>query len=978
MLTPSLLQLLLMLLLARSAEPAVLQLPLDSQHVSWSLAPANRSYSIPARVPGCAHLDLLAAGLIGEPNDGYNSALQRWIASENFTFTATFVPPVELLASSSLVLLLEGVDTAASASLNGLALPLALSNMHRTYAVALPPGSLRAGENNTLAVAFTGPVPASLAAQRACESAHGPPCGFANCTCPAPWPGPAPNPLLINAYLRKEQQSFSWDFAPATGTQGLRAAPLLLGFGCAALREGAVVSMDLEPGDWVVNVTARLEGGGSACNGTLTAAIEGLPGASAAAAVAVPAGARGLHASVQLRLPSTGASAPRLWWPRGYGEPALYTLSLAFTASASGEVSAAAPLRVGFRTIALDQAPAPNAGNHFRLVVNGLLIHARGSNWVPHNSLPGRPAAAAQLAAHFAAAAFAHMNILRVWGGGVYASAAFMDAADAAGVIVFHDAMLGDQFYNTQQSFLASVGAEVEDSLFRLGSHASLGVLCGSNEMASGYSDAHHEPASAIPFYSALYFATVLANFSALLPFTPRVSSTPSNGNETAEAPWSASAEIVTRGDVHYYNLDGDCLNVSAYPRARWVTEHGWESFPSFFTLAPTLGGPEDYGFNSSMVASRQQHPPGQAQITAQVERNWGWPARAAGAQALQQRTARYRRLAGQAAGAGAAPRPRPAAAAPLLRLLTGAAPAPAVANATAFRDELHMTQVAAGVCLRTALERWRSFADDYSAEGGGTAGILYWQMAEPWAGPSWSTLELGGRYKVGHYLAARAFAPVLVAGALLGPEPGGGGGGAQLAIDLSLTTYDPALLPAAGSAGALTLTALAWAGGELGSMRLPGLALPPPHSTRRLATLPLAAVLQATGCPAPAACVLLLSVAEEPGGRALADNHVLLTPPRAFAAGLPDPGLRVTGIVPTARSGSSGSSFNVTVEASTVPVPLVWLETPLAGAWEDNAFLLTAGARVLRFDAEGGGVTPSELAATLAISSLWDIYGKL
>jgi beta-mannosidase len=350
------------------------------------------------------------------------------------------------------VLLLEGVDTAAAASLNGQPLPVALDNMHRTFAVALPAGSLLPGVNNTLAFDFVGPVPASLAAQRACEGAHGPPCNFANCTCPAPWPGPAPAPLLINAYLRKEQQDFSWDFAPATGTSGLRAAPLVLGFACAALREGAVVSMALEgaPGarEWVVNVTARLEGGSAACAGTLSAAIEGLPGASASAAIAVPAGARGLQASVQLRVPSTEAS-PRLWWPRGYGEPALYSLSVAFNSS-SGEISRQAPLSVGFRTIVLDQSPAPNAGNHFRLLVNGLLVHSRGANWVPHNSLPGRPAADAELAAHLAAAAFAHMNILRVWGGGVYASAAFMDAADAAGIVVFHDAMLGDQFYNTQ------------------------------------------------------------------------------------------------------------------------------------------------------------------------------------------------------------------------------------------------------------------------------------------------------------------------------------------------------------------------------------------------------------------------------------------------------------------------------------------------------------------------------------------------
>jgi beta-mannosidase len=376
-------------------------------------------------------------------------------------------------------------------------------------------------------------------------------------------------------------------------------------------------------------------------------------------------------------------------------------------------------VQIGFRVIELEQPPAPNGGFLFRLRVNGVIIHARGSNWVPLNSLPQRPSAARELASLVASVQFANQNILRVWGGGAYAPAALMDAADAAGVLVFHDAMFGDQFYNTQRGFLDDVGAEVRDQLFRLGHHASLAVLCGNNEMAAGYADAHHLPRSAMPFYSALYFDTILANFSSLLPFTPRVSSTPSNGNETRERPWSGSAEIITRGDVHWYNLDGDCLNLSAYPRARWVTEHGWESFPSFLTLAPSLTGPADYAFNSTLVASRQQHPPGQAQITRMVAMNWGWPPRRV---PLGQRVARFARLRGEAAQSAAAAGD-PAPLAPLLALLRGRGAA--ASNATAFRDELHMTQVAAGLCLRTALQRWRSFADDFSQAGGGTAGIL-------------------------------------------------------------------------------------------------------------------------------------------------------------------------------------------------------------------------------------------------------------
>ena len=904
-------------------------------------------------MPGCVHLDLLRAGLIGEPNYGVNVEQQLWIPSENFTYTASFSPPASFWGLTQR-LTLSGVDTDAAVSLNGVSLG-ALENMHRTHVLPLPPGVLLPTLPNNLTLYFTGAVPASLARQRACEAVS-PPCSYANCTCPSPWPGPAPRPLLINAYLRKEQQDFSWDFAPSTGTAGLREAPLLWAFSSAALREGAVVSMTLGGGAvWVVNVTVRVEGdyGG----GVLSVVVGGVPGA-VGSAVAAPPPPGGGGAEVTARLTFPDSPTIQRWWPRGYGDAALYPLTIRFNSS-RGELSAHPPLRVGFRVVVLEQPPAPNQGFLFRLRVNGAVIHARGSNWVPHNSLPARPTAGKELASLAASIVFANQNIIRVWGGGVYAPTQLMDAADEHGILVFHDAQFGDQFYNTQRLFLDGVGAEIRDNLFRLGHHPSLALLCGSNEMDAGYSDDHHMPPSAIPFYSALYFDTILSNFTSLLPFTPAVSSTPSNGNETREHPWSSSAEITTRGDVHWYNLDGDCFNASSYPRPRWVTEHGWESFPSFFTLAPTLTGPWDYAFNATLVASRQQHPPGQAQITVMVERNWGWPQR--GGVLLRQRTARYRRLSGRAARLAAsgfaAPLP------PLIPLLRGeGAAAP---NATAFRDELYMTQAAAGYCLRLALQRWRSFSDDFTSEGGGTAGILYWQLDEPWPGPSWATLEVGGRRKVGHYLARWAFAPLLVAGALVDGE--------GLVVDASLTTYDPALLPPPGARGALTVRAFAWAGGELGALTLRNITLPNAHATARAATFgDVPALLQRVRCPAPEACLLSLSLTEETGGRTLAENHVLLTPPRAFVGALPDPGLLLEGVVP----GGGGGIFNVTVTCARPPAALVWLESPFAGAWSDNAVMLLERAAQFVFAAEEP-VGAAEFAASLAVSSLFDVYGK-
>ena len=251
--------LLLLLFVSVGVAGGELLFPLDSGSAQWTVTPANGSFTIPALVPGCVHLDLLRAGLIDEPNHGYSAQLQAWIPRDNFTYTAAFTAPPALASLPHQYLVLAGVDTAAAVSLNGV--PLGeVDNMHRTHLLPLPAGALRG--NNSLRLAFTGAVPASLARQAQCE-ALSPPCNFGNCSCPAPWPGPAPSPLPINAYLRKEQMSFSWDFAPATGTAGLREAPVLLGFASAALRPGAVVRMERDERSWNVNITVRvLTGGG--------------------------------------------------------------------------------------------------------------------------------------------------------------------------------------------------------------------------------------------------------------------------------------------------------------------------------------------------------------------------------------------------------------------------------------------------------------------------------------------------------------------------------------------------------------------------------------------------------------------------------------------------------------------------------------------------------------------------------------------
>ena len=402
--------------------------------------------------------------------------------------------------------------------------------------------------------------------------------------------------MKLNAYIRKEQQSFGWDFAPSTGTSGITKEPKLVGYDVALLRDVVVTTTPIDDGadaaaacGWVVSVSVRLWSTHgpptSSAAAQLSASFDGAPSASGTSRVEVAVGVGETVATLTFHVPAS-ANVER-WWPNGYGEQPLYPLTITLAAGGgldtSTHTSAGAGknadnrprpppppppsqskvVQVGFRTIEINQPALPEGygdGHLFQYVVNSKLIYARGSNWVPAQSLQTR-VTKQTLRRHFDAFRSAHFNLLRVWGGGVYGSDDFMELADAAGIIIFHDFMFGDTFYPTDDAFLTDVAAEVRDNVLRMGSHASLGVWCGNNEMAGGYSENHHYY-SAHAYYSKLYFATVLNNASAVDPHRQQISSTPSQGNETAAVPFNRNGSSVElRGDVHFYFSDGTFQN---------------------------------------------------------------------------------------------------------------------------------------------------------------------------------------------------------------------------------------------------------------------------------------------------------------------------------------------------------------------------------------------------------------------------------
>ena len=192
---------------------------------------------------------------------------------------------------------------------------------------------------------------------------------------------------------------------------------------------------------------------------------------------------------------SAAAENISLWWPLGLGNQTLYNLTVTYTPAAVNN-NVQSPVQtsrmVGFRYVALvtgndtDPEYIKNAsssettssfGMYFR--VNGAAVFNRGANMIPMEELEGRMSAEAhaQLVKN---AALGRMNMLRVWGGGIYLPDIWYDECDRQGIMVYHDMMYAQQGHSPQDT--AVQDAELRHQIRRLAHHPSIVVWDGCNE----------------------------------------------------------------------------------------------------------------------------------------------------------------------------------------------------------------------------------------------------------------------------------------------------------------------------------------------------------------------------------------------------------------------------------------------------------------------------------------------------------------
>ena len=370
---------------------------------------------------------------------------------------------------------------------------------------------------------------------------------------------------------------------PRVLSAGFRARPVASSDGEAADDFAATVSVELET-ETAATVEVKVEVAGASASRTLT----------------LPAGA-----SVQTF--ALRVVAPRLWWPNGEGEQALYELRV--RVKGGQEITR----RVGFRTLRV-VAEEDSIGRSMKFVVNGREIFAKGANWIPADSLPSRRTRG-RIESLLRSAQAAHMNALRVWGGGRYESDDFYELCDELGILVWQDCMFSCALYPSAPSFLANVEAEMEAQVKRLRSHPCLALWCGNNEALGAitwYEESKKTPARYLIDYDRLTEGVLGRVIRELDPDRIFWPSSPSAGPGDFSDNWHSDA----RGDMHFWSVwhEGKAFSEYLTVEPRFCSEFGFQSFPSYHTVA-SFAPEGERNVSSPAMEAHQRHPRGNSLI---------------------------------------------------------------------------------------------------------------------------------------------------------------------------------------------------------------------------------------------------------------------------------------------------------------------------------------------------------------------------
>lgn len=652
----------------------------------WELKQVRGNNWYPATVPGVVQSDLLNNKIIEDPFYRLNERGIQWVDKEDWEYKTTLEISPELFSKDNIELDFKGLDTYADVYLND-SLILQANNMFREWKVDVK--GLIKQTGNELRVYFHSPIKVDIPKF---DALH--------------YPLEAGNDQSenggvfdkkVSVFARKAGYHYGWDWGPRIVTSGIWRPVYVVGWNNARIQNIHYIQKEVTSKKAILQARIEVEADKSGVV-SLRIQAKGIRN-TWNKTVQVEKGKNVIEMDLTI-------NNPKLWWTNGLGEPHLYL----FTASLSmeNEILDSRTDNLGIRSLRVVYEKDAD-GHTFHFELNGVKIFAKGANYIPQDNFLPR-VTDADYERTILDAVKANMNMLRIWGGGIYENKIFYDLCDRYGILVWQDFMFACSTYPMTPDLLENIRQEAIDNVVRLRNHPSIAIWCGNNEnhtawfnwgwmrkyeklgvleeMRKDYKDVFHK---VLPEVVSEYDPTAF-----YWPSSPYAGD-PDKRAETGQHIWNAD------GDAHYWGVWHGRDSIANYNiiKSRFFSEYGFQSFPEYQSVLKYAPETRDHDIYSDVMMAHQR---GGSHANGLIE----W-------YLLNE----YRK-------------PKD------------------------FPNFLYMGQLLQGDAIKTAIEAHRRDMPY-------CMGTLFWQHNDCWPVASWSSRDYYGRWKAQHYFSKKAFQDILV-----------------------------------------------------------------------------------------------------------------------------------------------------------------------------------------------------------------------
>lgn len=623
----------------------------------WQFKNSKENKWLIGTVPGTVHLDLMNSKMIPDPYKDENEKKVQWVENEDWDYQTSFKISSKELENQNAELIFNGLDTFSEIYLNGKLLQ-STDNMFRKWTIPVKQ-NLKIGEN-ILQIKFKSAV--NVGKELAKKV-------------------PFTTPESPRSYVRKAQYQFGWDWGPRLVTAGIW-KDVKLNFWNNAKLENVKIEQKVltkqkaelniyneifadQEGKYIISINDKLNN------------IQLKKGKNS------------------IQIPFT-IKNPKLWQPNGWGDPNLYNIKISL--QKDSKIIAEKSEQIGLKTIELIQQK-DEKGKSFYFKVNGNSMYAKGTNWIPSDSFSPR-ITKEKYQKLIKDSKDANMNMIRVWGGGIYEDDEFYKACDENGILVWQDFMFAGSFYPSDEEFLNNVKEEVKDQVNRLQNHASIALWCGNNEIDEaivnwGYQKqfkySKEDSLQVWKDYKKIFHEVIPNTINEVVIKDKSIywESSPSIG-------WGHK-ESLTEGDSHYWGVWWGEQPFEIYNEKvpRFASEYGFQGMPTLETTKSMFSGAPDLNLENGTIKAHEKHLRGWEIIDNYMKRDYKIP--------------------------------------------------------TDFVKYNYVSQLLQARGMQIAVEAHRR-AKPYNM------GTLYWQLNDCWPVVSWSSIDYLGNWKALHYQIKRSF----------------------------------------------------------------------------------------------------------------------------------------------------------------------------------------------------------------------------